>query len=286
MQHKEKELRQRELMQMMSVPLTAIECSWFISLNLFFLPSSLFLSLASAQLFSNSSILMLFFFWECVFLSTTAFAQVIAAFASKSSRATLAGVLLYFIGYFLSVFIDYTTFNRSIILLLSVHPVVAIGFGLQTIGSLEDTGVGIISSTYSFSDSTSGYSFATCINSLLLDTVILIIVSMYLNRIVQGDYGRANPLYFPFTKNFWCPRSGSINVHHKNDNEQSNKHKGVTIEPVSDALREQEQDGRSVNLYNLTKRFGKKTAVDRLSLSMYSGQVTALLGHNGAGKVR
>lgn len=30
---------------------------------------------------------------------------------------------------------------------------------------------------------------------------------------------------------------------------------------------------------------GSKLAVDKLDLTMYSGQITALLGHNGAGKV-
>lgn len=30
---------------------------------------------------------------------------------------------------------------------------------------------------------------------------------------------------------------------------------------------------------------GAKLAVDKLDLTMYSGQITALLGHNGAGKV-
>lgn len=41
----------------------------------------------------------------------------------------------------------------------------------------------------------------------------------------------------------------------------------------------------------LTKEYknstgGSKLAVDKLDLTMYSGQITALLGHNGAGKVR
>lgn len=40
----------------------------------------------------------------------------------------------------------------------------------------------------------------------------------------------------------------------------------------------------------LTKEYtnstgGSKLAVDKLDLTMYSGQITALLGHNGAGKV-
>ena len=34
----------------------------------------------------------------------------------------------------------------------------------------------------------------------------------------------------------------------------------------------------------LKKKFGDKWAVDGVNLTMYSGQITALLGHNGAGK--
>jgi ABC-type multidrug transport system ATPase subunit len=34
----------------------------------------------------------------------------------------------------------------------------------------------------------------------------------------------------------------------------------------------------------LVKKFGPKTAVDKVNLTMYNGQIFALLGHNGAGK--
>lgn len=39
-----------------------------------------------------------------------------------------------------------------------------------------------------------------------------------------------------------------------------------------------------VEIKNLKKVFGKKTAVKNLSLNMYENQITVLLGHNGAGK--
>lgn len=40
-----------------------------------------------------------------------------------------------------------------------------------------------------------------------------------------------------------------------------------------------------VAIQNLKKIFGKKRAVDGISLKVYEGQITALLGHNGAGKL-
>lgn len=39
-----------------------------------------------------------------------------------------------------------------------------------------------------------------------------------------------------------------------------------------------------LNIQNLTKRYGGKTAVDNLSLSIEAGEICAFIGHNGAGK--
>ena len=39
-----------------------------------------------------------------------------------------------------------------------------------------------------------------------------------------------------------------------------------------------------LNIQSLTKRYGSKTAVDNLSLSIEAGEICAFIGHNGAGK--
>ena len=39
-----------------------------------------------------------------------------------------------------------------------------------------------------------------------------------------------------------------------------------------------------LEIYNLTKKFGNKIAVDDLSLTVQDGQICAFIGHNGAGK--
>ncbi len=39
-----------------------------------------------------------------------------------------------------------------------------------------------------------------------------------------------------------------------------------------------------LNIQNLTKRYGSKTAVDNLSLGIEAGEICAFIGHNGAGK--
>ena len=56
---------------------------------------------------------------------------------------------------------------------------------------------------------------------------------------------------------------------------------GIPYEEVSDALKRQADEGKSIEIHDLRKAFGDKSAVDGLNLSMYNGQITALLGHNG-----
>jgi hypothetical protein len=60
------------------------------------------------------------------------------------------------------------------------------------------------------------------------------------------------------------------------------------FEAVNPQLLEQEAQNRCVVIKNLRKEFhtpdGVKVAVKDLSMSMYEGQIFALLGHNGAGK--
>jgi ATP-binding cassette, subfamily A (ABC1), member 3 len=104
-----------------------------------------------------------------------------------------------------------------------------------------------------------------------------------LNRVIPPDYGQARPWYFPVQFIIRCCR-GNKNLNLEIYSGISITEKDVLNEPVSDTLRKQAIDGANIEIYNLRKSFGDKHAIDGLTLSMYRGQVTALLGHNGAGK--
>ena len=56
------------------------------------------------------------------------------------------------------------------------------------------------------------------------------------------------------------------------------------FEPVPDMLRRQEQSAECLKIRGLRKVFGQKAAVENSNITMYNGQIFALLGHNGAGK--
>ena len=275
----EKELRQKELMKMMSVPEAAIGWSWFVMLYGFLLLSAILTSVVSAALYSNSTFVILLVFWAFAFLGSLMFATVIAALFSKATRATLVGILLYFSGYFLTLALDYAADSTGALFAVSLHPVTAFSYALQVLGDLEDKGVGLTPDTISFSDAPSGYSFRNAMLSLIFDCLLWGVLSWYLNRVVRGDYGTPLPWYFIFSKSYWCP--SRINFDDEDTENINDKNLNIPSEPVSEALLNQED---RIQIRNLTKSFGDKQAVDHLNLDMYSGQVTALLGHNGAGK--
>ena len=56
------------------------------------------------------------------------------------------------------------------------------------------------------------------------------------------------------------------------------------FEAIPEALRRQERSKECLKISGLRKEYGPKVAVDNSHLTIYNGQIFALLGHNGAGK--
>lgn len=276
----EKELRQKELMKIMSVKESDIGWAWFVSFILFHIPTVAGCSITSSMLWGNSTFVLLLTFWALFMLSLINFTSFVSAFFSAAARGTLVSLLVFFCGYFLTLVVDFATGSAGAISMVSLHPVAAFAYGLQEIGRLEDAGVGVTFETMSTTDSISGYTFSGTVWNLITASIFWAILSWYANRVVKSEYGRPLPLYFPFLLSYWCP--GSVGVP-KNDYEGHTYGEGVPVEEVSNNLKDQTSDGKSIEICGLRKEFGDKTAVDGLSMSLYSGQITALLGHNGAG---
>ncbi|KAJ0391642.1 hypothetical protein ATCC90586_011398 [Pythium insidiosum] len=158
---------------------------------------------------------------------------------------------------------------------------------------------------------------------LLLDSVLLLAIGWYLEQVLPQSFGVRKPWYFLFQLSFWrSKRSQGVDkgLADRRAGEATDTYAALTtpaassgqgseeqltqpsvsildvdgapiIEPVSSDLAR--QTSSSLQLHALTKVFPgrrsdgdaqSKRAVDALSLTLYSGQITALLGHNGAGK--
>jgi ABC-type multidrug transport system fused ATPase/permease subunit len=271
----EKELRQKELMLMMSVTESDIGWAWFLSFFYFHLVTAAIATVITTQLFESSEGFFLWLFWEFTFLAIINFSMFISAFFTQATRACLIGLLIVFVGYFLTLIVDIETGSPNTINLISLHPIACFSYGLQEISRLEDLGVGLTSSTIDTTDAPSGYTFSNTIENFIGDIIIWGVLAWYCNRVVPSGFGAPRPWYFPFTPAYWCPSSIKGNLA-----------EGVVVEEPSSTLKDQMQQGKGIQIRNLHKTFGDKTAVAGLSMEIFSNQITALLGHNGAGTYR
>lgn len=195
----------------------------------------------------------------------------------------LLSMSVFLTGLILALAIDYEDRETYKIQLISLHPVAAFSYGLSQIGKLEDNDVGISSNTLNASESRSGYSFQDTLGALILDCILWGVVSWYLNRVITPDYGQALPVWFPFTKKYWCPSYARLPVSTTTVEDEVAKLQ-IPYEPVGESQKRQASEEKSIEIHDLRKTFGEQNAVDGLNLSIYSGEITALLGHNGAGK--
>ena len=131
-----------------------------MSLYGFFFLCGIITTIGSKLLYPNASTTLLFILWQVSFLGITNFALFIGSIISRASRATLVGILLFFAGYMLTLLSDYATGSIALINLASLHPVAALSYAVQIIGSLEDAGVGLQRSTINFTDNPSGFTFS------------------------------------------------------------------------------------------------------------------------------
>lgn len=275
---REKELRQKELMKMMSVTESDIGWSWFCTFAMFHLVSAACAAAVADVLYERSSLLLLWILWSVSVLGNIVFSMACSTITSRSARAVLVGLLVYFAGVFLTLAVDFRSGNPIAIAFVSLHPVTAFVYGIQMLGYLEDLEVGLTFDSIDYSESLSGLSMLDVYRFLVVDVFIWGLLSWYLNRAIPPEYGQALPFWFPFDSRYWFRLlQTSENV----SDDVGPIKDDIPVEEVSDALKRQSDLGKSIEICNMGKSFGDKKAVDSLCLSMYSGQITALLGHNG-----
>lgn len=281
----EKELRQKELMKMMSVTEFDIELSWFITFMSLNVVTSILCTIVSSYLFTNSAPAFLFLFWLLTFLSLTLFSTSISACSSKATRGVLIGLLLFFSGLFLSMKFGMQYTPDTTLFFISLHPVALFSYAINLLGGLDDLNLGFateyLNYRYFFTNST----LRQLLMSQLYCCIFWFVATWYLNRSIKPEYGQAAEVwYFPLTWSYWksffqrrkYPSRKETEISEDGDDDSP------PVEPVSEALKKQSANGDSIEIVNLRKSFADKAAVNGLNISMYNGQITALLGHNGA----
>ncbi|XP_063925793.1 phospholipid-transporting ATPase ABCA3-like isoform X3 [Zophobas morio] len=283
----EKEKQLKEAMKIMGLPNWLHWTAWFIKTFVFLLISIVLIILllkiswnpnTDYSVFTYSDPTVMLVFMILYMCATITFCFAISVFFSKANTAATVAGLLWFLSYAPYLFLQqqYDRLTLSTKLLASVGSNTAMAYGFQLMLMYEGTSEGIqwsnIARPITPDDS---LTLGHIMMMMIIDTFIYLIIALYVEAILPGDYGVPQPWYFPFTTSYWCGRPRYIGVE---DFASIPTNEGEFFEKDPSNL------SPGIQIRNLRKTFGTKAAVRNLSLNMYNDQITVLLGHNGAGK--
>ncbi|XP_073988160.1 phospholipid-transporting ATPase ABCA1-like isoform X3 [Rhodnius prolixus] len=278
----EKEQRLKETMRVMGLGNGIHWIGWFVDS---LIPMSvtlvaLVLILVYGKVLINSDPFVLYLFLFCYALATIAQAFLISVFFSKANLAAACAGIIFFIFYlpypFLVRWMAYLTPLHKTLLSLSAN--VALGVGASYIAFYEEQGVGMqwdnIQRSPIYNDE---FNLVSVMYMSIVDFVIYLVLTWYIEAVFPGQYGIPRPWYFPFTLSYWSGKEVT-KVFADNESVRENA-SNVNFEKDPTDL----NAGVIVNSLRKVFRNGK-VAVNDISIKFYEGQITSFLGHNGAGK--
>ncbi|KAG5043331.1 hypothetical protein AAZX31_03G119000 [Glycine max] len=295
----EKEQKIKEGLYMMGLNDGIFHLSWFITYALQFAISSGILTACTMDnLFKYSDKTLVFAYFFVFGLSAIMLSFFISTFFKRAKTAVAVGTLA-----FLGAFFPYYTVNEegvSIILkvIASLLSPTAFALGSINFADYERAHVGLRWSN--IWRESSGVNFLACLLMMILDTLLYCATGLYFDKVLPREYGLRYPWSFIFQKDFWrkkkilkhCSSGFKVEISDKNSESEGNLSGEYTsksgIEAISLEMKQQELDGRCIQIRNLHKVYATKKgdccAVNSLQLTLYENQILALLGHNGAGK--
>ncbi|XP_035906185.1 ATP-binding cassette sub-family A member 3-like [Anopheles stephensi] len=284
----EKEKQLKEAMKIMGLSNWLHWLAWFVkclillTVSLSLITILLCVPFSTAAIFENSEWTLVWFFFFVYSITTICFCFMISVFFSKANTAAGIAGLLWFVSQlpFNVSQQSYDEIGTGAKIAMCLLSNTGMSFAMFLTVRLEASAAGLRwSNLFEPATIDDGLSVGTVIVMLLVDAVLYLLIALYIEQIMPGEFGVAQPWYFPFTKEFWIrSRTASPRDTLFNREQQSAATESRYIE--------QDPAGYAgVEIKQLRKVYkGNKAAVDGLNLRMFENQISVLLGHNGAGK--
>ncbi|KAL3693440.1 hypothetical protein R1sor_007091 [Riccia sorocarpa] len=277
----EKETRSKETMHIMGLKPWVFYCSWLFTYLVVFLLVSVSVSVVlKLTYFPQSDVGVVFTLFFLFTASLIPFGFFLSVFFSKSKLAAIVAPFVHFAA-IMPRYIFFRSNSGQAIpgkSAVSLLPSTAFTFGVDLLGQYEGANVGVTWMNVWEDEFPMAWIFVLLATDFLLYGVL----SWYLEQVLPSEYGGRLPPWFLFTSSYWFgdKKTGLSAEYEMLGTDSDETIWDDQVEPVVG-----EDQRVAVKVRNLKKVFpGGKVAVDGLSLSIYENQITALLGHNGAGK--
>nr|XP_013799944.1 PREDICTED: ATP-binding cassette sub-family A member 10-like [Apteryx mantelli mantelli] len=117
-----------------------------------------------------------------------------------------------------------------------------------------------------------------------LDSVLYMLLAIYFDKVFPGKYGVQYPPSFFLKPSYWFQRKSR----YTEERTGSGKSHGPLLSNNEEPMPPEFDGKEAIRLNSIKKTYKKKDkrteALRGLSLNVYEGQITALLGHSGSGK--
>jgi hypothetical protein len=198
----EKETRMRETLFILGLRGWAHWCSWLITslLVFLFITTTITASLVKTVL-QYSDPMLIFAFVGLFSTSTIGVCFSLGALFSRAKLAAImAPVILFATILPRFVFFGFSRYEATMgMTFASLSPATAFAFGADIVSAYEYSEQGV----QSWNMNEGYYSFNTCLRMLLLDTILYLMLSVYLDQVVPRQYGNPQVFYFFLTPSFW-----------------------------------------------------------------------------------
>ncbi|XP_063704504.1 phospholipid-transporting ATPase ABCA3-like [Culicoides brevitarsis] len=288
----EKEKQLKEAMKIMGLNNWLHWTAWFVKCLIFFVITISLMTVIlklefkagkDISVFSKSDWTVVWVYLFVYSISSICFCFAMSVFFSKANTASMISGIFWFLAYtpFAVTAQNYDSLSSGAKWGLCIFSNSGMSIGFQIMMRHEGTSDGIQwSNLFSPVSQDDDFTVGNTLLMLIVDSVLYLLIALYVEKIKPGDYGVAEPWYFFVTKSFWCKGSAENNVEAENDFRISSL-KLHNMEP------DPRESVAGIEIKNLRKEYpnkNKKVAVKGLRLNMYENQITVLLGHNGAGK--
>lgn len=237
--------------------------------------------IAGQALLEYSNVFLIWIFFLFYIIAVITFCFLISVIFKKATTAGNVGTILFFLShvFYYQYRENFESLNYVVKLLYCLPLNTGLGQGLSIILDFEQKKEGLQFSNFASHDKDHGFSVAEVLLAFVIASVIHLLLMTYIEQVFTGSIGVAKPWYFPV--------SPIIKMIKKKSDKDGNI--DIVKEKSKTSKGDFEQDPQNmkagIKIKSMSKRFGKSTVVNQLSLNMYEDQITVLLGHNGAGEL-
>ncbi|KAF2885019.1 hypothetical protein ILUMI_21135 [Ignelater luminosus] len=227
--------------------------------------------------YCSTSVFAIFLLLYCA--SGITYCFLISTLFNKPTVAMMVAIIVWYIpDNILTNFINRPgTKLRTKMLCASIIPNTLMRFGYKEIAVYEVRQIGVSwgnlfkpASGATSADISMGVVFLM----FVFTSTLFLVLTFYMENVKPGPYGLPKPLHYPiqFILQMFAQPSNRIEVIEDTELEELGRIESVTnLKP-------------GIQIKNVCKKYGNQVVVNNLSIDIYEGLITVLLGHNGAGK--